>query len=98
AGFLEGKIPPDDVTGMIWLFQNFRGFIYLDTAIRHWTAADAMILAIQQLGDKMHATLAKGPASAAEISAWKAEIHQLDRQITPLSKAFSDSLGEGSRF
>ncbi|WP_095199495.1 EAL domain-containing protein [Mesorhizobium carmichaelinearum] len=98
TGFLQGGNHADDVTGMIWLFQNFRGFIYLDTAIRHWTAADAMILAIQQLGDAMHATLSKGQASPAEINAWKTYIHQLDRQISPLSKAFSDSLGEGSRF
>ncbi|QKD01904.1 EAL domain-containing protein [Mesorhizobium loti] len=98
AGFLQGRNHPDDVAGMIWLFQNFRSFIYLDTAIRHWTAADTMILAIQQLGDAMHATLSKGQASPAEINAWKTDIHQLDRQISPLSKAFSDSLGEGSRF
>lgn len=98
AGFLQGRNHPDDVAGMIWLFQNFRSFIYLDTAIRHWTAADTMILAIQQLGDAMHATLSKGKASPAEINAWKTDIHQLDRQISPLSKAFSDSLGEGSRF
>ncbi|KQU79184.1 PAS domain S-box protein [Mesorhizobium sp. Root102] len=98
AGFLQGRNHPDDVTGMIWLFQNFRSFSYLDAAIRHWTAADTMILALQQLGEAMHETLGKGPASAAEISAWKAQIHQLDHQINPLSKAFSDSLGEGSRF
>ncbi|MER8463487.1 EAL domain-containing protein [Mesorhizobium sp. M1396] len=98
TGFLRGGNHPDDVTGMIWLFQNFRGFSYLDAAIRHWTAADTMILAIQRLGDAMHETLGKGPASAAEISAWKAEIHQIDHRINPLSKAFSDSLGEGSRF
>ncbi|TGQ71066.1 MAG: EAL domain-containing protein [Mesorhizobium sp.] len=98
AGFLGGGNHADDVPGLIWLFQNFRGFSYLDTAIRHWTAADAMILAIQRLGDTMHEALGNGPASSTEISDWKTRIHQLDRQITPLSKAFSDSLGEGSRF
>lgn len=98
TGFLQGRNHADDVAGMVWLFQNFRGFSYLDAAIRHWTAADTMILAIQRLGDAMHERLGKGPASAAEISAWKAEIHRLDHQVSPLSKAFSDSLGEGSRF
>ncbi|WP_256751367.1 EAL domain-containing protein [Mesorhizobium sp. Mes31] len=98
AGFLQGGNHTDDVTGMIWLLQNFRGFSYLDTAIRHWTAADTMILAIQRLGEAIHEKLSEGPASAAQVSVWKAEIHQLDRQIGPLSKAFSDSLGEGSRF
>ncbi|RWC73726.1 MAG: EAL domain-containing protein [Mesorhizobium sp.] len=98
AGFLHGRNHPDDVAGMIWLFQNFRSFSYLDAAVRHWTAADVMILAIRQLGDEMHDKLSKAPASLAQISAWKTQIHQLDREISPLSKAFSDSLGEGSRF
>ncbi|TPK94393.1 EAL domain-containing protein [Mesorhizobium sp. B2-4-14] len=97
-GFLQGGNHVDDVPGMIWLFRDFRGFSYLDAAIRHWTAADAMILAIQRLGGTMHETLSKGPASLAEISAWKTQIHQFDREISPLSKAFSESLGEGSRF
>lgn len=97
-GFLGGGNHADDIAGLIWLFRNFRGMSYLDTAIRHWTAADEMILAIEKLGESMHRRLATGPASKAEITAWKAQIHQLDRQAGPLSKAFSDSLGEGSRF
>ncbi|MDF2388022.1 EAL domain-containing protein [Nostoc ellipsosporum NOK] len=98
AGFLQARNHPDDVDGLIWLFENFRGFSYLDAAVRHWTAADTMILAIQRLGDTMHEELVKGPASRARINDWKTQIRQLDSQITPLSKAFSDSLGEGSRF
>ncbi|TIU67138.1 MAG: PAS domain S-box protein, partial [Mesorhizobium sp.] len=97
-GFLGGNNHPDDVDGLIWLFRNFRGVSYLDTAIRHWRDADEMILAIEGLGDKMNRRLEKEPATPAEISLWKAKIHQLDRQIGPLAKAFSDSLGEGSRF
>ena len=97
-GFLGGGNHADDIAGMIWLFQNFRGVSYLDTAIRHWTAADEMILAIEKLGDGVHGRLEQGPASPAEISVWKADIHRLNHQIGPLSKAFSDSLGEGSRF
>ena len=98
VGFLQGGNHPDDVTGMIWLFQNFRNVSYLDTAIRHWTAADSMILVIDRLGETMHRRYLEGPASVEQIASWKAEIHRLDHQIGPLSKAFSDSLGEGSRF
>ncbi|RVD60476.1 EAL domain-containing protein [Mesorhizobium sp. M2D.F.Ca.ET.223.01.1.1] len=97
-GFLGGGNHAEDVDGMIWLFQNFRRVSYLDIAIRHWAAADEMILAIERLGDDMHRRLERGPASAAEIGLWKAQIHGLDHRIGPLAKAFSDSLGEGSRF
>ncbi len=98
AGFLRGGNHPDDVTGMIWLFRNFRGFSYLDTAIRRWTDADGTILAIDRLGEAMHRRYLEGPASVEQIANWKADIHRLDHQIGPLSKTFSDSLGEGSRF
>ncbi|MGX5839966.1 EAL domain-containing protein [Mesorhizobium sp. ArgA1] len=98
AGFLQGRNHPDDLTGMIWLFQNFRHVSYLDIAIQHWTAADSMIVEIDRLGTTIHQGFAEGAVSAAQISTWKAEIHQLNHLIGPLSKAFSDSLGEGSRF
>ncbi|RVD45215.1 PAS domain S-box protein, partial [Mesorhizobium sp. M4B.F.Ca.ET.019.03.1.1] len=34
AGFLQGGNHADDVTGMIWLFRNFRDVSYLDVAIQ----------------------------------------------------------------
>jgi diguanylate cyclase (GGDEF)-like protein/PAS domain S-box-containing protein len=98
TGFLQGGNHPDDITGMIWLFQNFGSVSYLDVAIRHWTAADGMILALDQLGGTIHQRFQEGPAAALQIDAWKSEIHRLDNQIGPLSNAFSGSLGEGSRF
>ncbi|TRC92922.1 EAL domain-containing protein [Mesorhizobium sp. WSM4303] len=98
AGFLQGGNHPDDLTGLIWLFQNFREVSYLDIAIQHWTAADSMILEIDRLGTTIHQGFLEGAVSAAQINTWKAQIHQLNHLIGPLSKAFSDSLGEGSRF
>ncbi|RJT40345.1 EAL domain-containing protein [Mesorhizobium waimense] len=98
AGFLQGRNHPDDVPGMIWLFQNFREVSYLDIAIQHWTAADGMILALDRLGTEIHQKYEEGPPTTAQIVVWKAEIHRLNHQIGPLSKSFSDSLGEGSRF
>ncbi len=98
AGFLQGRNHPDDLTGMIWLFQNFRNVSYLDVAIQRWTAADSMIVEIDRLGTTIHQGFVEGAVSAAQINTWKAEIHQLNHLIGPLSKAFSDSLGEGSRF
>ncbi|MDX8436992.1 EAL domain-containing protein [Mesorhizobium abyssinicae] len=98
AGFLQGGNHADDVTGMIWLFRNFRDVSYLDVAIQRWAAADVMVLALDEVGNAIHRKIEEGPASAAQIGAWKAEIHRLNDEIGPLSKAFSDSLGEGSRF
>ncbi|TIW35825.1 MAG: EAL domain-containing protein [Mesorhizobium sp.] len=98
AGFVQGGNHADDVAGMIWLFRNFRWFSYLDVAIQRWAAADDMILALDELGETIHRKVTEGRVSSDQVGAWKAEIHRLNDEIGPLSKAFSDSLGEGSRF
>lgn len=97
AGFLGGANHPDDVTGLIWLFQNFRGLRYLDDAITHWAAADRILLQLDRLGRTMETRLREGPALPLQVETWKAEIQRLDRLMTPLAVAFSESLGEGSR-
>ncbi|TIT86547.1 MAG: diguanylate cyclase, partial [Mesorhizobium sp.] len=66
--------------------------------IQRWAAADDMILALDELGETIHRKVAEGRVSSDQVGAWKAEIHRLNDEIGPLSKAFSDSLGEGSRF
>ncbi|WP_315925192.1 EAL domain-containing protein [Mesorhizobium sp. SP-1A] len=96
-GFLGGANHADDVGSLIWLFRNFRGISYIDDAIRHWTEADRLLLQLQHLGDTMQARFAEGPSSRLQVAAWKAEIRRLDDLMTPLAKAFSDTLGEGSR-
>ncbi|OWK22044.1 hypothetical protein AJ88_14360 [Mesorhizobium amorphae CCBAU 01583] len=53
-----------------------------------------MILALDRLGTEIHQKYEESPPTAAQIAVWKAEIHRFNHQIGPLSKSFSDSLGE----
>ncbi len=97
AGFLRGGNHPEDIAGLVWLFRNFRGLSYLAEAIRHWAAADRMLLQLERLGDVMQARFRERSVSQLQVQAWKAEIHRLDQQTVPLAAAFSESLGKGSR-
>ncbi len=97
SGLIQGANHPDDVAGLIWLFRRFGHVSYLKDAIGHWAAADRILLQLEELGRTMEARFREGPASPLQRRAWKAEIHRLDREIAPLSRAFSESLGEGSR-
>jgi diguanylate cyclase (GGDEF)-like protein/PAS domain S-box-containing protein len=97
AGFLRGGNHPDDISGLIWLYRNFRQVSYLERAIDHWKATDASLQSIVDLAAEIHADIGNGPLTPPAIASYKTRIDAINRQITPLAVAFSESLGEGSR-
>jgi diguanylate cyclase (GGDEF)-like protein/PAS domain S-box-containing protein len=97
-GFLRGGIHPDDIPGLIWLYRDFGEFSYLKRAIGHWQVGDRYVLALEDLAQQMHQRISGGTATAPELEAWKQQVYAINLQVTPVEKAFSDTLGEGSRF
>ncbi|HTV68176.1 MAG TPA: EAL domain-containing protein [Rhizobiaceae bacterium] len=95
-GFLGGNNHPDDINGLIWLFTNFRSFIYLDRAVDHWSEGDAVIADLTILADSIYAAR-QNPVPYERIRGWQMEIHEINARIAPLSEAFARTLGEGSR-
>jgi diguanylate cyclase (GGDEF)-like protein/PAS domain S-box-containing protein len=98
AGILQGGNHPDDVSSLIWLYLNFRHFSYLEEAIDLWTVGDGYLVELDSLARQMHARISAGEASEADILRWKNQIFAINESVTPSAKAFSDALGEGSRF
>ncbi len=97
AGFLQGGNHPQDIAALIWLYQNFRQFSYLQQAIAYWEFGDRNMQALTELAEQMHHQIGTGLATAHDIARWKAEIYAINNRLTPVEKAFSDTLGEGSR-
>ncbi|WP_413794612.1 MULTISPECIES: EAL domain-containing protein [unclassified Pseudomonas] len=98
AGILKGGNHPDDVSSVIWLYLNFRHFSYLEEAIDLWTVGDGYLIELDDVARQMHASITAGQASEVDIRGWKAQIFAINDSVTPAAKAFSDALGEGSRF
>ncbi|SCK26386.1 EAL domain-containing protein [Vogesella sp. LIG4] len=98
AGFLQGGNHPQDIPGLIWLYRNFRHFSYLETAIAHWTTGDQQLLQLMQTANQMRHGFTQHTPSAAEIAGWIAQIRRVNEQVTPVERAFSNTLGEASRF
>ncbi|BBP60757.1 EAL domain-containing protein [Pseudomonas sp. St316] len=98
SGILQGGNHPDDVSSVIWLYLNFRHFSYLEEAIDLWTVGDGYLIELDNVARQMHNSITAGQASEVDIRGWKAQIFAINDSVTPAAKAFSDALGEGSRF
>ena len=96
-GFLRGRNHPEDVPSLIALFQRFRNFHHMNEAVRVWAAADARMLELQALGQRMHAAITSGRSAPDELRPMLDELDRLDRATTPLADAFSENLGEAAR-
>ena len=98
SGFAGGGNHPDDIPGMIWLFRYFHDVPYMAAAIGHWRATDPFLDQMASLGDAIHEEFSSAPgiiSGRAEVR--KEQIELIDRRLAPIARAFSESLGEGSR-
>jgi diguanylate cyclase (GGDEF)-like protein len=97
-GLLGGGNHPDDIPGMIRLFRYFQNGPYMVAAIRQWRGTDPILDQLASLGDAIHAELSSAPGVAGRMAVHKEQIDSIDRRLVPFASAFSENLGEGSRF
>src|SRR4051812_29584477 len=97
-GLLGGGNHPGDIPGMIRLFRYFQHGPYMATAIRHWRATDPLLDQLQSLGDVIHQEMSSASGAATDAAFHKEQIDLIDRRLAPYANAFSENLGEGSRF
>ncbi|WP_459206299.1 EAL domain-containing protein [Pseudomonas sp. MLB6B] len=97
-GILRGGNHPDDVNRIIWFYHYFNDFGFMQRAVDYWDTGDRYLGQLDVLAEEIHAEIAApGPVSAQRVAHWRARIVALNESVTPVAKAFSDALGEGSR-
>jgi diguanylate cyclase (GGDEF)-like protein/PAS domain S-box-containing protein len=96
-GILQGGSHPEDVSGIIWLYVNFRDVSYMKKAIDLWIVGDEYLLQLDDLARQMHARISEALVTHADVINWRRQINTINDDVTPAARAFSDALGEGSR-
>ena len=96
-GFLEGGNHPDDISGLIRLFQWFHRVPFMADAIATWTEGDAVIRQMQTLVERAHERVAAGDPGAAAVGDMRMQAPILNKRLTALESEFSAQLGEASR-
>ncbi|MBL3621388.1 EAL domain-containing protein [Pseudomonas syringae pv. actinidiae] len=98
AGIIQGGNHPDDVNGIIWMYLNFHNFSFMKQAIHYWAVGDSYLTQLNELALHIHDRASRGDVTSAEVDQWRVQINVINEGVTPAAKAFSDALGEGSRF
>jgi hypothetical protein len=98
AGFLQGKIHPDDVPGVISLIQKFQTNHYIAEALSIWKAADVMFDELITAAQDLNFLISSGKGSPEKIHQTFSKIDRTNAELTILEEKFSAVLGEGSRW
>jgi two-component system, sensor histidine kinase len=98
AGFLQGRIHPDDIDGMINLVRRFHNISYINRAIRIWAQGDSIIEYLSPIGDALHAEIQSANPSDEKLIHLLEKIGPINERLTKLEDEFSYTLGEGSRW
>src|SRR5688572_1899176 len=59
-GFLEGRVHPNDIDGMISLLRRFHSNRYINKAIGYWTEGDSLIFELVAIGNNLHKEINSG--------------------------------------
>src|SRR5580658_3540298 len=97
-GLLGGGNHPGDIPGMIRLFRYFQHGPYMATAIRSWRGTDPFLDQLESLGNAIHGEMSGATSATGRAAVHKEQIDLIDQRLAPLANAFSENLGEGSRF
>ncbi|HRQ65771.1 MAG TPA: sensor domain-containing diguanylate cyclase [Xanthomonadaceae bacterium] len=97
-GFLAGRNAPEDVDRMIWMFRWFSTAPYFGDAVAIWREADAYILELATIADRLEQLWHEGAPHGAEVVALRDRIDAIDAVLRPLEIAFSQTLAAGARW
>ncbi len=97
GGLLQGRNHPDDISGLIWLFRNFRSFDIMRRPVAWWTIGDEYMGRLLALSEEIRQLSAAGQVDAATVRRWRSQINDINVGVTPAATAFSETLGESSR-
>ncbi|QJR11971.1 hypothetical protein DSM104443_03054 [Usitatibacter rugosus] len=96
-GFLRGRNHPDDIAGMIRLFQWFHDAGPMAEVIRLWSEADKAIVELTVIAARVRESVAAGGPDDGEVQRYLREIRQINDRLVPITDSFSATLGDAQR-
>lgn len=92
-GFLQGKNHPDDIAGMIWLFDRFHNIPDFKRALQTWKEGDELISQLQLTGATVYKISLAVQITDLQKRSWINQINRLSVQLTDKEEEFSNQFG-----
>jgi diguanylate cyclase (GGDEF)-like protein len=94
---LAGRIPPEDVAGIINVFAVFQRHPLMIRVIDTWTRADGHVLELQRIGTQLHDDYASGRPDPTRIAQLVEQAEGAQAHIGPLVADFGNIVGKAAR-
>ena len=98
SGFLEGGTHPDDIPGVISLYQRFHKVSYMKSVLDIWRTGDEFLTRLDAAARELHEFHLAGRLDHPELQLILNQIVQINEELKPWQNRFSNTLGEATRW
>jgi len=98
SGFIEGGTHPDDIPGVINLYQRFHQVSYMKSVLDIWRTGDQFIARLNAAAEELHAFHEAGNKDFSQAEAILGRIIAINEELRPWQNRFSNTLGEATRW
>ena len=98
SGFLEGGTHPDDIPGVISLYERFHQVSYMRSVLDIWRTGDEFLTRLDAAAGELHEFHLSGRLDRAELQLILNRIVQINEELKPWQNRFSNTLGEATRW
>ncbi len=98
AGFIEGGTHPDDIPGVIKLYERFHRVSYMKRVLDIWRTGDDFLARLEAAAEDLRAFHLSGRMDPSERGLILNRIIQVNEELRPWQNRFSDTLGEATRW
>jgi diguanylate cyclase (GGDEF)-like protein len=98
AGFVAGGTHPDDIPGVIELYQRFHRVSYMKSVLDIWRIGDEFMARIDAAAAELYAVRRGERGSAADGHAILQRIIEINEELRPWQNRFSNTLGDATRW
>ena len=98
SGFMEGGSHPDDIPGVVSLYERFHRVSYMKSVLDIWRTGDAFIARLNIAADDLRVAYSYSQPDMVQRDAIVNQIIQIDQELRPWQNKFSNTLGDATRW
>ena len=98
AGFIQGGTHPDDIPGVISLYERFHRVSYMKNVLDIWKTGDEFMERLHAAAEELHAFQVSGGVEFSKRETVLHRIIQINEELRPWQNRFSNTLGEATRW